>query len=68
MRHAAGDVRAFDVDRAGRVVVAHSGPTAPVELYSFRGAEAGPGVLAGQVEDRFGVRLHRRTIERARVR
>jgi phage tail tape-measure protein len=39
------------------------------EIVEFiRGAEAGPGVLAGQVEDRFGVRLHRRTIERARAR
>ena len=28
----------------------------------------GPGLLAEQVADRFGVRLHRRTIERARVR
>jgi hypothetical protein len=39
------------------------------EIVEFiRGAEAGPGQLAGQVADRFGVRLHRRTIERARVR
>jgi transposase len=39
------------------------------EIVEFiRAAEAGPGVLAGQVEDRFGVRLHRRTIERARAR
>ena len=39
------------------------------EIAEFiRAAEAGTGVLAGQVEDRFGVRLHRRTIERARAR
>jgi transposase len=39
------------------------------EIVEFiRGAEAGPGQLAEQVADRFGVRLHRRTIERARVR
>jgi hypothetical protein len=39
------------------------------EIVEFiRAAHAGPGLLAGQIEDRFGVRLHRRTIERARVR
>jgi len=39
------------------------------EIVEFiRAAEAGPGQLAEQVADRFGVRLHRRTIERARVR
>ncbi len=39
------------------------------EIVEFiRAADAGTGVLAGQVEDRFGVRLHRRTIERARIR
>jgi hypothetical protein len=31
-------------------------------------ADTGPGQLADQVADRFGVRLHRRTIERARAR
>ena len=40
-RLAAGDVRAFDVDRGSRVGFAPSAPTAPVELYAFRGAEAG---------------------------
>jgi len=39
------------------------------EIVEFiRAAEEGPGQLAEQVADRFGVRLHRRTIERARVR
>ena len=39
------------------------------EIVEFiRAADAGPGQLAEQVADRFGVRLHRRTIERARVR
>jgi hypothetical protein len=39
------------------------------EIVEFiRDTEAGPGQLAEQVADRFGVRLHRRTIERARVR
>ena len=39
------------------------------EIVEFiRDAEAGPGELAEQVADRFGVRLHRRTIERARAR
>ncbi len=39
------------------------------EITEFiRSAEAGPGELAEQVADRFGVRLHRRTIERARAR
>jgi transposase len=39
------------------------------EIVEFiRAADAGPGMLAEQVADRFGVRLHRRTIERARVR
>src|SRR6266581_7693787 len=40
----------------------------PETLEFIRDAEAGPGQLAEQVADRFGVRLHRRTIERARVR
>jgi hypothetical protein len=39
------------------------------EIVEFiRAADAGPGQLAGEVADRFGVRLHRRTIERARAR
>ncbi len=39
------------------------------EIVEFiRYADAGPGELAEQVADRFGVRLHRRTIERARAR
>ncbi len=39
------------------------------EIAEFiRDAGAGPGELAEQVADRFGVRLHRRTIERARAR
>src|SRR5258707_3295943 len=39
------------------------------EIVEFiRAADAGPVQLAGQVADRFGVRLHRRTIERVRVR
>ncbi len=39
------------------------------EIVEFiRAAEAGPSILADQVADRFGVRLHRRTIERARGR
>jgi hypothetical protein len=39
------------------------------EIVEFiRAADAGPGQLAEQVADRFGVRLHRRTIERACVR
>jgi hypothetical protein len=39
------------------------------EIVEFiRSADAGPGLLSDQVADRFGVRLHRRTIERARIR
>lgn len=39
------------------------------EIMEFiRSAGAGPGELVEVVADRFGVRLHRRTIERARVR
>ncbi len=39
------------------------------EIVEFiRSADAGPGQLAEQVADQFGVRLHRRTIERARAR
>ncbi len=39
------------------------------EIVEFiRDAEAGTAPLAEQVADRFGVRLHRRTIERARAR
>jgi phage tail tape-measure protein len=39
------------------------------EIVEFiRDAEAGSGQLADQVAEQFGVRLHRRTIERARVR
>ncbi len=39
------------------------------EIVTFiREATAGPGELVEQVEDRYGVRLHRRTIERARRR
>jgi transposase len=39
------------------------------EIVEFiRGADAGPGQLAEQVADRFGVRLHRPTIEGARAR
>ncbi len=39
------------------------------EIVEFiRAAEAGTSILADQVADRFGVRLHRRTIERARGR
>ncbi len=37
---AAGDLRAFDVAADGRVLVSHSTPTEPVELYAFRLAEA----------------------------
>jgi acylaminoacyl-peptidase len=37
---AAGDLRAFDVAADGRVLVTHSTPTEPVELYAFRPAEA----------------------------
>jgi hypothetical protein len=39
------------------------------EIVEFvRDATAGSGELVEQVADRFGVRLHRRTIEQARVR
>jgi transposase len=39
------------------------------EIVTFiREATAGPGELVEQVEHRYGVRLHRRTIERARRR
>lgn len=39
------------------------------EIVEFvRDATVGSGELVEQVADRFGVRLHRRTIERARVR
>jgi transposase len=39
------------------------------EIVEFiRDANVGPGELVGLVADRFGVRLHRRTIERVRVR
>lgn len=39
------------------------------EIVEFiRDAEAGSGEVVEQVADRFGVRLHRRTVERARVR
>jgi transposase len=39
------------------------------EIVSFiQESAAGPGELVGQVEHRYGVRLHRRTIERARRR
>lgn len=39
------------------------------EIVSFiRESPAGPGALVEQIEDRYGVRLHRRTIERARLR
>jgi transposase len=39
------------------------------EIVTFiRESAAGPGELVGQVEHRFGVRLHRRTVERARRR
>lgn len=39
------------------------------EIVSFiRESAAGPGDLVEQVEHRYGVRLHRRTIERARHR
>jgi dipeptidyl aminopeptidase/acylaminoacyl peptidase len=37
----AGDLRAFDVAADGRVLVTHSSPTAPSELYAFRAADAG---------------------------
>lgn len=37
---AMGDIRAFDVAADGRMLVTHSAPTAPVELYAFRPAEA----------------------------
>jgi transposase len=39
------------------------------EIVEFiRDANVGPGELVDQVADRFGVRLHRRTIERVLVR
>jgi transposase len=39
------------------------------EIVTFiRESAAGPGELVEQVADRYGVRLHRRTIERARRR
>ena len=39
------------------------------EIVAFiRDSEAGAGELVAQVADRYGVRLHRRTIERARLR
>lgn len=39
------------------------------DIVSFiRNSTAGPGELVEQIADRFGVRLHRRTIERARLR
>jgi transposase len=39
------------------------------EIVTFiRDTTAGPAELVDQVADRFGVRLHRRTIERARAR
>lgn len=39
------------------------------EIVEFiRDAEAGSGEVVEQVVDRFGVRLHRRTVERARFR
>jgi len=39
------------------------------EIVAFiRDSEAGAGELVEQVADRYGVRLHRRTIERARLR
>ena len=39
------------------------------EIVAFiRESAAGPGELVDQVVDRYGVRLHRRTIERARRR
>jgi len=39
------------------------------EIVAFiRDSTAGPGELVEQVADRYGVRLHRRTIERARLR
>jgi transposase len=39
------------------------------EIVAFiRESPAGPGDLVEQVENRYGVRLHRRTIERARRR
>lgn len=39
------------------------------EIVAFiRDSPAGPAELVGQVEHRYGVRLHRRTIERARQR
>ena len=38
------------------------------EIVEFiRDSAAGPGLLVEQIADRFGVRLHRRTIERARL-
>lgn len=49
------------------------GRRGPVKLHPqivafIRDATAGPGELVDQVADRFGVRLHRRTIERVRAR
>ncbi len=39
------------------------------EIVEFiRAADTGPAQLAEEIAGRFGVRLHRRTIERARVR
>jgi hypothetical protein len=40
----------------------------PEIVTSIRESAAGPGELVERVEHRYGVRLHRRTIERARRR
>ena len=63
----------FEVTTDGVGVVGHAGAALLRELADRLGLTAADptasgAVLAAEVERRFGVRLHRRTVERARRR